>query len=151
MIYDTLEHRSIYAPMGERIAKALDYLAETDFSKLEDGRYDIDGDNLFVKIFTSDTKPVSTKTESHKKYLDVQFLIDGVEEIGVAPLEEMAEEVDANPEKDVWHQTGTKLDHVTIGNGKFLIVWPNDAHAPGISVNGEPYSVRKACVKIKID
>ena len=84
MIYDTLAHRAQYYGLGERFQKALDYLAETDFSKLEDGRYDLDGDNLFVKLSTYTTKVANEKPEGHKAYIDIQFLIDGKESVGVA-------------------------------------------------------------------
>ena len=52
MIYDTLAHKDQYRNLSPRLAKALDFLAQTDFSALPDGRCDIDGDEVFANVMT---------------------------------------------------------------------------------------------------
>ena len=46
MIIDLLKNAALYKNIDEKICKALDYLASQDFTKIESGRYDIDGDNI---------------------------------------------------------------------------------------------------------
>lgn len=149
MIYDTLEHRDQYRGLSPRLAKALDFLAETDFSALPDGRCDIDGDEVFANVMTYETKTANETPESHRRYMDIQYLIEGEELVGVGALERMTEVVEARPEGDIWLHRGP-VDYVTIGQGRFVAVWPGDAHAPGIAPDGVPKRARKCVVKVQV-
>ena len=63
--------------------RALSYLRETDFSKLKDGRYEIDGDRIYATVQRYDTKPAwECRPESHRRYTDVQYVAEGQEFIG---------------------------------------------------------------------
>ena len=149
MIYDTLEHRAQYRGLGERLARALDFLAETDFSAMPDGRCEIDGDDLFANIGSYETKPAHETPEAHVKYMDIQYVFEGRELIGVGPLEEMGEVVEARPEGDIWLYRAGLLDYLTLEKGRFIAVWPGDAHAPAIAA-GDPAPARKCVVKVKL-
>ena len=149
MVYDTLEHRAQYRGLGERFMKALDYLAATDFSALPDGRQEIDGDDVFANIGSYVTKPENVTPEAHKTYMDIQYVFEGVESIGVGPVEEMGGIVEARPEGDIWLRKAGHLDYVTLEKGRFIAVWPGDAHAPGIAV-GAPAPARKCVVKVRV-
>ena len=41
------------------------------------------------------------------------------------------------------------LDEITLGGDKFVVLFPGDAHAPNIAVDG-PEPVRKCVVKVKL-
>lgn len=149
MIYDTVENIELYRGLGERIHKALTLLRDTDFSKLEAGKYPIDGDNLFMMVQSYTTKPLETAyCEAHKKYIDIQCMLDGSEWMGVAPMEDMTSErvKDSRPEGDIWFYDGDFAPlHMTAG--RFALLYPNDAHAPSIA-DGEPTTVRKVIIKV---
>ena len=147
MIYDTLQHRDQYRDLPERILRGLDYLAETDFSALPDGRYEIDGDKLFANVGSYVTKPANDTPEAHGKYMDIQYVFEGKELIGVGPLEEMGEIVEARPEGDIWLRKAGHLDYLTLEKGRFIALWPGDAHAPGIAADGTA-PARKCVVKV---
>lgn len=148
MIYDTLNHIEAYRGIHPGVMKGLEILRDTDFSKLEDKRYEVDGDDLFFFVQSYETKETNDTPEAHKKYVDIQYPICGEELVGVGPLEDMDREVEARPEGDIWFYNGS-LDYVRIGNGRFVAVWPGDAHAPGIAVNG-PAKCRKCVVKVRV-
>lgn len=148
MIYDTLEHVHRYDGIHPGVMQGLRFLAETDFSQLEDGRITLDGENLFVNVMTCQTKSVNDRPEAHRKYIDIQYLISGEELIGVGPLEEM-QEIEGKPEKDVWFYKG-QVSNVSIGRGRFAVLFPEDAHAPSIAVQA-PATVRKCVVKVLAD
>jgi len=63
-------------------------------------------------------------------------------------LETMTEEVEAHPERDIWLYHGP-TDRVRIGNGRFAVLFPEDAHAPGIAVD-QPAPARKCVVKVRV-
>ena len=148
MIYDTLAHASQYKGLHPGLDKALDFLARPDLTTLSDGRYEIDGDNVFANLASYTTKAENPTPENHKKYIDVFYLLAGEEEVAVAPLEEMGAETLANPEGDIWLHEGSGV-HLPLGGGRFLVLFPGDAHAPSIGPNG-PAPARKVVVKVKV-
>jgi YhcH/YjgK/YiaL family protein len=87
MIIDKLSNSILYSSLSERINKAFNYLQSTDFNVLPPGKYEIDGNNVFAILAEYQTKDGSEgKPESHKKYIDVQYVTKGSELIGYAPL-----------------------------------------------------------------
>ncbi len=148
MIYDTIAHLDRYEGIHPGVMQGLRFLAETDFSRLEDTRITIDGENIFANLMTCQTKLANDTPEAHRKYIDIQYLITGQELIGVAPLETL-EQVEAREQNDIWFYRG-EVTQVPIGNGRFLVLFPEDAHAPSIAV-GAPSTVRKCVVKVLAD
>lgn len=149
MIYDSLKHLEAYKGIHPGVYRGLELLRDTDFSKLEDGRYEVDGDGLFYSIQSYDAKPANDTPEAHKKYVDIQFLLSGQEKMGVGALEDMTDLAEARPEGDIWFYHGP-LDEVTLSGDKFAVLFPGDAHAPGIAVEGAPTACRKCVVKVRV-
>ena len=98
MIYDSLDHIDVYKHVHPGVYKGLRILRDTDFSQLPDGKYEVDGEELFYSLMTYQSKPVNDTPETHKKYIDIQCVLSGGEAMAVAPLEEMEEVVEARPE-----------------------------------------------------
>lgn len=149
MIYDTLDHLSRYEGMHPGVLQGLRFLAETDFSAQAQTRFELDGDRLFAFTQEYETREDNDTPEAHRRYIDIQYLIDGEELVGVAPLEEMTEEVEAKPDNDIrfYHGPTAKLP---IGKRRFLVLFPEDAHAPCIAL-GAPAAVKKCVVKVLAD
>ena len=150
MIYDTLEHLEAYRGIHPGVMRGLELLRDTDVSQWEVGRHDIDGDKLFVLVQSYDSKVENHTPEAHKKYIDIQYLVSGQELMGVAPLEEMTEEVEARPDGDIWFYHGPG-SNILLGGTRFVALWPQDAHAPCIAVDGKPMPCLKCVVKVQVD
>ena len=148
MIYDTLAHAGQYMGVHPILDKALTFLRSADFSSLPDGRQEIDGDNVFANVMSYTTLADNPTPENHKKYADVFYLLEGEEEVGVCPLEEVGELVDGRPENDIWLHRGQTV-RVPLGGGRFLVLFPGDAHAPSIGPHG-PAPARKCVVKVRV-
>ena len=149
MIIDSLENCDLYKGLGERIVNALKYLKETNFEKLEIGRYELDGTDVYATVSHYKTKPINEgKWEAHIKYIDVQFIASGTEIIGYSFLKNMKSKTDYNLEKDVQFFEGDGQS-VKVERNTFVILFPSDVHMPGIKVN-EPQDVIKVVVKVKI-
>ena len=144
MIFDSLKHIDNYKGLGD-VYDALKFLAQTDFSEAELGRYALSGDNYYM-VQEYDTKQ-KTVSEAHEKYIDIQLLVSGEEVIAVAPIECDKELVDAKPEKDVWHYT-CETQPMTLRAGDFMVLYPSDIHMPGATL-GDPVACRKVVVKVK--
>ena len=91
MVIDDLKNAALYVGMHPRMKDAFRYLQKTDFSKIEPGRYEIDGADLFVLIQHYDPKlREKARWEAHRKYIDVQYVLSGSELFGYAPLERLS-------------------------------------------------------------
>ncbi|HEX9253834.1 MAG TPA: YhcH/YjgK/YiaL family protein [Ignavibacteriaceae bacterium] len=149
MIIDKLSNSNLYSGLGERISKAFTYLKQTDFSKLELGKYEIDGDNIFALVNEYNTKDQSEgKLEAHKKYIDVQFIAKGRELMGYAPLGNQKVIDEYNEQNDITFFSGAK-SFTQVNEGMFAIFFPTDVHLPGIKVNEKSY-VKKVVIKVKV-
>lgn len=148
MIFDTLTNVDNYKGLG-RVYTALKFLSETDFSKTDLGRYELDGDNIFYMVQSYDTDPSKTVSESHRKYIDIQFLVEGEEIIGVADISSEKELTEAKEENDVWFYN-CKTEPLTLSAGKYMVLYPNDLHCPGVATNGKALTCRKVVVKVKV-
>ena len=101
MITDHIKNAASYKNISDRIKKALDYLENEDLKSLTTGKYELDGDNLFVLIQEYEGKQVENgKCEAHKNYIDIQYIIEGCERMGYGTVDtmEVIEEYDAAKE-----------------------------------------------------
>ena len=147
MIFDSLAHIDQYKTTHPGIYKALTILRDTDFSKMEDGTVEVEGRDLFYFLQSYETKEDNDTPEAHRKYADIQAVLVGAEKIGVGALEDMTQ-VSGKPENDIWFYNGP-MDYVTLTPGKFAVLFPGDAHAPGICLD-TPAQARKCVFKVRL-
>ena len=155
MIAAKLENAQFGEACAARIAKALAWVASTDMHALEPGRHDIDGDALFVNCMTVTTSlPASKSFEAHRRYLDIHYVIEGEELIGVAPVGECPE-LQAYNETDDYALYGDPADAarvtwVYLKEGELCMTPPADAHKPACPPS-EPALLKKICIKVLMD
>jgi len=141
-----------YFKNKERWDKAFTFLKSSDLSNLEIKRYEIDGENIFAPVSEYLSKnEEDAKFEAHKKYIDIQYVISGVEQMSVAPLSELDSiTVPYDPAKEVEFMTVKESRHFKANPERFFIFFPSDIHRPGLKV-GENAMVKKIVVKVKAD
>lgn len=148
MIIDQIENADCYYGVHPGIQKALEYLAETDFSTMEPGRQVIDGERIYASVDAYETKPRETaRWEAHRRYIDVQYVVSGTEVMGYAPIQDLQVTDDYDAAKDCMRLAG-KGDFVTVPAGTFIIFFPQDGHMPCLAVDS-PAPVRKVVVKVE--
>lgn len=127
--------------------KAFDYIKSTDFSTMEDGKFELEGSKLYVSIASIFGKQKEDAAiETHKKYIDIQLPLSGVEKIGWKPTSELQEEsVPYNDQKDITFYVDRPTAYTKIYPGQFAVYFPEDGHAPGIGQG----AIRKVVVKIE--
>lgn len=149
MILDKIENASLYHAIHPGIAKALDYIKSTAFADLPMGKHEIEGDSLFVILKESPTRPFEDQLlESHIKYIDVQYVVQGVEKMGVT-MKAGQEPKKAYDDADDYMLFDEPYDIITVKSGMFAIFFPDDIHMPDLAT-GEPSLVKKAVFKVKI-
>jgi len=148
MIIDKISNASLYYCLGPGIKSALTYLASQDFSQLQQGRYDI-ADGCYAIIQDYETVPKEEmRWEAHRKYIDVQYIASGNELIGHTDITKLSVVEAYNLEKDITWLEG-KGDFASMTTGSFMILFPHDAHMPGVCHNNVN-SVRKVVVKVSV-
>lgn len=128
--------------------KAFAFLKNNDLNKIARGKYPIDGDNVFASVTIDSSKNFDkTNWESHRKYIDLQYVINGEELIGVYPVSKatVTREYDEKRESANYSADG-KLYSATPGT--FFLFFPSDAHRPNITPGGNKV-VKKIVIKIK--
>jgi biofilm protein TabA len=149
MVLDRLAHAGLYAALGPRIAQGLRFLAESDLAGLAPGRHEIDGKRLFALVSEYAPKPFEEcRWEAHRHYIDLQYMVSGLERMGVAPIDRLVVAETYQEERDIMWLSGSG-DFVSFGAGQFMLLWPGDAHMPGVAANA-PVMVRKVVVKIAL-
>jgi biofilm protein TabA len=130
--------------------KGLDYLKNTDFSKMEIGKYELDGANMYALVQEYQTQPKEAKkAEAHVKYIDVQFVYSGSEMIGYAPADPSAEVLEnlADKKDMITYKTVPGETAVILTAGMYAVLFPNEIHRPQCNYLGET-QVRKVVLKV---
>ena len=127
-------------------------MSGNDLSKLEIKRYDIDGDNVYAVVSDYISKnEEDAKFEAHQKYIDIQYVIEGVEQMGISPLSMKKEVLTRyDPAREVEFMTVSQARFYKATTDNFFIFFPSDIHRPGVKV-GENSQVRKIVVKVKVN
>jgi YhcH/YjgK/YiaL family protein len=147
MILDKFSNIGMYKGVSARLAKAIEYLESNDLQSFELGKYFIDSDEIYFMVNQYESKPAADcKPETHEKYIDIQIILEGEEQMGYRAFDGQATSVEYNPEKDVTFFT-IDTDMIAVKKGMFAIFFPQDIHQPNVMLNA-PVLVRKIVVKV---
>ena len=150
---DNIKNANLYYNISKNIEIGLKYLETTDFSDLESGKYEIKGNEIYALVQDYESKPIEEgKFEAHRKYTDIQYIVKGEEQMGVADLNDFNEATTYSEEKDIIFlspKCDCKSEFVRVKSGEFAIFEPQDAHMPSIAIYSPEY-VKKVVVKVKV-
>lgn len=151
MIFDSFINPLNQMKYPKVIEETIEYLKTVDFKKLELGKHQIKGDNIFFNLAEYNSFPKSERIiEAHKEYVDIQFLVEGCEEIGYSyfsPENKIKEGY--STEKDLLVYESIKDEfNLILTPGTFVIFFTEEPHRP-CCIHKESVKVRKIVVKIK--
>lgn len=152
MIIDSIKNHTLY-PYGELWEKAFDFL-RTSTPELEDGRYVIDGDDLFAGIDCYETKArTDAKLETHQQYVDIQVLLSGSECLEVFPKDGLEVSEPYDPERDAEFYSVPEQAplRTLLTPGHFIVFFPEDAHMPCLNAGDSSKPVQKVVIKLRAD
>jgi YhcH/YjgK/YiaL family protein len=150
MIIDTLLNEEKYFILHKNFALGFEYIKTKDFTSIEPGKYEIEGDELKASVISKHGMTAEesiAKFECHNKYIDIQVCISGTEQIGWKPRNSCIDpKGEYNEEKDVMFYNDAPDMYFQLTAGQFAIFFPEDVHAPMIG-EGE---IKKLVIKVKI-
>mgnify|MGYP002525167684 FL=1 len=146
MIIDTLDNLAKYENVNPLFKDVVAFIRDNDLNALEPGKHLIKGKDLFVNITTAKGRtPDAAVLETHINMIDIQIPLDTPETFGYTPLCHLPEE-EYNAEKDITKYEGMAESFIECQPGMFAIFFPQDGHAPCISMAPE---IKKAIFKVK--
>jgi len=148
MILSALSQSFCYATLHPLFQQAFDYIRDTDLFALAPGRYPIVGDDLFAIVEQAQGKTKEmAKLEAHRKYIDIQLVLDGDEQMGWKPLADCLNPVSKHSEeKDIRFFHDAPASWIAVPPDHFCIFFPEDAHAPLVG-SGQ---IRKVIFKVAV-
>ncbi len=149
MILSTLPQSSRYTTLHRLFPCAFDYIRNTDLPSLTPGVHDIIDKQLFVIMEEANGRTrAEAKLECHRKYIDIQLVLTGIDEMGWKPLSDCHQPIaDYNSERDIQFFDDVPDSWIAVPAGAFCIFFPEDAHAPLVSSS----RIRKLIFKIAVE
>ena len=146
MIFDDFKNFDLYEidPIVKNFILNID-------PNISTGRHII-SDKAYINIDEYKTRDDSEiKLEAHRKYIDIQFMLAGQEKISVCDYKNCSSVIPYDEEKDIEFLNSNDWNDIEMYTGDFLILYPEDAHKPSISINNEQHHVRKLVIKVPVN
>ena len=131
MIICRYEDLGKYMPLLKCLDSALECVEQLRKRQIPSGCYDYEGGFLFVQ--RGETKEYEkNKFEAHRKYIDVQYMIEGGEEVVYSPLQHLKSIVPYNENHDIefFESKEGQPVFININSGMCYVAFPEDGHMP---------------------
>jgi biofilm protein TabA len=147
MIIDSLINYIKYNTLHPLFKNAFDYLVASDSTTFSEGKFDILSTDLFAIQSTPITSQPDSLLEAHQAYIDIHYVVEGTELFGWKAISDCNQPIGAfNHEKDYIQFDDKNFSSIELNRNTFAVVYPEDAHAPGIKISG----LKKIVLKIKV-
>lgn len=149
MILDHLENCSAYFSLNSRFEKAFAFLFRADIKELPPAKYEIEGADIFAIIVKEPGKKKEKGgIETHQRYIDIQYVLSGVDEMGWKPKNLcIAPTGDHDPEKDARFFNDEPDTWMTVQPNAYAIFFPEDAHTAMFSDG----NIHKVIIKVAVN
>ncbi len=130
---------------------AFDFLKRKDLAELPVGWIEL-GEGVRASVQRYDSFGWDeNRFETHEKYFDVQYVIEGMEYCGVCKREELGPVAVAYDEaNDIeFYEEPVHSGKVFLNAGDFIVLAPEDAHKPRCAVD-KPMPIKKIVVKVPV-
>lgn len=129
---------------------AFHFLDNNNLDELAIGRYELLDDGTYATVSEYITKePDSARYEAHRKYIDIQYVLNGSEYIDLLRMPDINEEAEYDEKSDILFFTGREGQRLLADKKHFFVFFPDDVHKPCLKV-GSTGRVRKIVVKIPL-
>lgn len=148
MILDDLNNFENYQQLHPAFPAALGFLRSIDFASFTTGKRTIVGDQIYATASCGMGKGIeNARLEVHRKYIDIQIAVNGIDNIGWKPLRKCSlPDGEYNTEKDMLLFGDVPDTWFGLTPGSFAIFFPEDAHAPLAALG----NLHKIVVKVKV-
>lgn len=129
--------------------KAFAFLRDNNLIDLTPGKHPVDGENSFANIQEAATRDIEKAGwESHRKYIDLQYVIRGKEKFGVIDISKATVKNLYDEKKEYANYTAKDGKYYVGEQGTFFLFFPHDVHSALIKVDGYD-TIKKIVIKIR--
>ena len=147
MIYDSLGNFGNYLCLHPHFNDVYDFIKGKNMPDMAEGRYEVNGHGAFVLIKEYVTKDISeTFVECHRKFIDIQILLRGMERIGICN-KAVCKEYAYDADKDLQKLEG-ELSFIKMDRNSVAIFFPDDGHMPELTYGDLKEKVKKIVFKV---
>ena len=148
MILDHISNLETYSKGDEKLAAIAAFLAEHPAETLADGRHEL-GLGIYANVSTSAVRD-SGDFEVHRRYADLQLVVDGSEVMEWAHLDDLSVpgEYDATADIQFYASATGSAATLKLYAGSFAVFYPQDGHKPVLRLDHD-FS-RKVVFKIPV-
>ena len=151
IIIDTLDNIRTYINLSNDIYYGLQFLKRLE-PGISLGSYPI---NDRIKVIVEEYQTESNRAfefESHKRVIDIQYAILGVERVFWSPIKDLDIKTPYNEQRDctIFVNPPSTPGYADIGNSTFAIMFENDGHSPKHCVD-VPELIKKITVKVSVN
>jgi len=149
MILDVLDNAHRYAGLNRGFGKAIEFLSRPDLKEMPPGRYEIDGERVYAMVaLEPGHRKEDERLEIHNKYIDIQLVLAGTDDMGWRPRSSCGHPTAAYDETaDIQFFTDEPDAWLSVRGGTFAVFFPEDAHMPMISRE----IIHKVVVKVALN
>ncbi len=147
MILDQWTNLIRYAGLGSGFETAVRFLADKKPEEFAPGKVAVDGEHVYISVREADLTGRPERWEAHRRYADIQILLDGREAIMYAPATEANPSIPYDGGKDIEFFEGIQGLRCALKPGDFMIFFPGELHAPDRPERPNGYS-KKLVVKV---
>ena len=148
MIYDNIKNYALYEGLRSEFKEVFELIKNNKFERTP-GRYELNN-GMFYLAQSYESKPeADCFFESHRKFIDLQYIVSGKEYHGIANISFLAPIESYNEEKDIIKYNGTGTN-ILLDEGYFGIYFPQDGHKPNINAGSKPVKMFKLVFKIPV-
>lgn len=149
MIVDKIEKLKLYKEIPSEVVQ---FLSELDINNIKLGKRVL-SDSIYVNIEEYNTKNIEVANfESHDKYIDIQLLLEGSENIYYASRDNLSVKVPYDETRDIafYSDSIQCYPYIKLDGTNFMMIYPHEAHAPQVSSGNLSQKVLKVVAKIKL-
>ena len=133
------------------IREAIDYLKKQDLINMEVGKYEVDDDFYFMVQEYTTKHRADAKLEAHEKWIDIQWMLKGTEIIETEDIARLTVIEAYDESRDVvFFEKPDVISQTCITPGAFVVLYPQNAHMPGVAVDDNPTPIKKVVAKIRV-
>ena len=152
MIATNLKNIARYKSLGGNLDVAIDWLLQSDWKNMPEGKHEIDGQRIFAIVQRYPSKAAEAcRFEAHRDYIDIQMVISGAELMEVRTREGLAVAEPYKPDIEFYaNPEAGEYDTLLLVPGAAAILFPEDAHKPCVAIEGVPIAVHKIVLKVAL-
>jgi biofilm protein TabA len=150
MIFDEISHVDLYYHLSSPLKDSFDFLRSKKFSFQNPHSYQIGTEGIYAILQEYSPKEKEDRSiESHRKYIDIQVMVEGMEYLGYADKNTLRF-FGYDKEHDTEKLTGP-LTFFPFNKDYFAVLFPQDAHMPGVKASGSSMTVKKVVIKVPVE